>query len=111
MLQALLIQIRRQAGGQRPGHGRPGRAAGRCLCPLSLALLLALPLSPLAVERKNITIDKDGRQINTLKDNETLIVLPGVTITAVGGPVFGVRENNCCLWERQQYLDWTTGAL
>ena len=94
MLQALLIQIRRQAGGQRPGHGRPGRAAGRCLCPLSLALLLALPLSPLAVERENITISKDRGPINDLKDNQTLIVLPDVTITAIGGATAALNINN-----------------
>ncbi len=90
MLQALLIQIRRQAGGQRPGHGRPGRAAGRCLCPLSLALLLALPLSPLAVAR---TISADSGPITDLKANQTLIVLPDVTIRAIGGATAGINVN------------------
>ena len=94
MLQALLIQIRRQAGGQRPGHGRPGRAAGRCLCPLSLALLLALPLSPLAVERENTTISKNSGPIINLKDNETVIVLPGVTIDGFARNTAGLNINN-----------------
>ena len=91
MLQALLIQIRRQAGGQRPEHGRPGRAAGRCLCPLSLALLLALPLSPWAEER---TISANSGPITNLQNNQTLIVLSGVTIDGFGRNTVGLDINN-----------------